>query len=117
VTEDRFCELVRCFSEPLKLRLLRRLLLGSGTSLSVGELADELHLPLSTVSHHLNELKDLRLVLAARAGRFVYYGVGQMREELRETFQAVGMIVAGGNYQFDPPLRLDSTLPSLEAKQ
>jgi DNA-binding transcriptional ArsR family regulator len=44
-----------------------------------GELADKLSLPAPTLSFHLKELTQAKLVAARREGRFLYYSVNFAR--------------------------------------
>jgi DNA-binding transcriptional ArsR family regulator len=43
--------------------------------LSVGELAEQVGISHSAVSHHLRHLRQMRLVRARKAGRYVYYAL------------------------------------------
>ena len=53
-------------------------LLGDPTPLAVSDIAGQLGLSVSLVSHHLRLLKGARLVRAERQGRQVYYGADDM---------------------------------------
>jgi len=66
-------DLLRVMADPIRLRLLRLLELQAATGLSVGELADILKLPQSTVSRHLKTLTDAGLIDATRDGTSMLY--------------------------------------------
>ena len=59
-------------AEP-RLRVLRLLLTAHPDGLVVGELQDELGIPASTLSHHLEKLRHEGLVTAERSGTFLRY--------------------------------------------
>ncbi|WP_439886787.1 ArsR/SmtB family transcription factor [Pseudomonas sp. MBLB4123] len=67
-----------------------RLLVKSGPQgLSVGDLAERLSVPLSTLSRHLNQLQQGRLIKTWRTGRHVFYatdwaGTGALLNYLTE---------------------------------
>ena len=69
---DRFAAL----GHEARLRIVRLLLAAHPTGLVVGELQDELEIPASTLSHHLEALRHQRLVLQQREGRFLRYRAG-----------------------------------------
>lgn len=66
---DRFSALG---AEP-RLQILRLLLSAHPAGLVVGEIQDELEIPASTLSHHLEKLKQVGLVRARREGTFLWY--------------------------------------------
>ena len=59
-------------AEP-RLRIVRLLLSAHPEGLVVGEIADELDIPPSTLSHHLEKLKNEDLVRVRRDGTFLWY--------------------------------------------
>ena len=59
-------------SEP-RLRIMRLLLSAHPDGLVVGEVAEELDVAPSTLSHHLDKLKNEDLVLVQREGTFLRY--------------------------------------------
>lgn len=70
---NRACELAELFTtmaDPTRVRLLARLL---AEELCVHELAAELEVSQSAVSHQLRLLRDRRLVETRRQGRHIYY--------------------------------------------
>jgi len=66
---DRFSALG---AEP-RLQIVRLLLSAHPTGLVAGEIQDELDIPASTLSHHLERLRQVGLVSARRAGTFLWY--------------------------------------------
>ncbi len=59
-------------TEP-RLRIMRLLLSAHPVGLVVGDIASELDIPNSTLSHHLEKLKNENLVLVRREGTFLWY--------------------------------------------
>ena len=59
-------------AEP-RLRILRLLLSAHPEGMVVGEIAGELNIPASTLSHHLDKLKNEDLVRVRREGTFLCY--------------------------------------------
>jgi ArsR family transcriptional regulator, arsenate/arsenite/antimonite-responsive transcriptional repressor len=59
-------------AEP-RLRIVRLLLSAHPEGLVVGEIAGELDIPASTLSHHLEKLKNEDLVRVRREGTFLWY--------------------------------------------
>ncbi len=59
-------------AEP-RLRIVRLLLSAHPEGLVVGEIASELDIPSSTLSHHLEKLKNEDLVRVRRDGTFLWY--------------------------------------------
>jgi len=59
-------------TEP-RLRIMQLLLSAHPDGLVVGELQEELDIPNSTLSHHLDKLKNEGLVLVRRESTFLHY--------------------------------------------
>src|SRR5438552_10284809 len=59
-------------AEP-RLRIMQLLLSAHPDGLIVGEIGSELQIPSSTLSHHLEKLKNEDLVKVRRAGTFLWY--------------------------------------------
>jgi len=59
-------------TEP-RLRIMQLLLSANPDGLVVGELQEELDIPNSTLSHHLDKLKNEGLVLVRRESTFLHY--------------------------------------------
>ena len=78
VLADRFAAL----GHEARLRILRLLLAAHPAGLVAGEIQDELGIPASTLSHHLDALRHQGLVVQERQGRFLRYRAGA--DALRE---------------------------------
>src|SRR5436305_6355277 len=59
-------------AEP-RLRIMQLLLSAHPEGLVVGDIGDELDIPSSTLSHHLEKLKNDDLVRVRREGTFLWY--------------------------------------------
>src|SRR5258708_15328701 len=59
-------------AEP-RLQILRLLLSAHPTGMVAGEVQEELGIPASTLSHHLEKLKQVALVKVRRVGTFLWY--------------------------------------------
>jgi len=59
-------------AEP-RLRIMRLLLAAHPTGMVVGEIGEELRLPGSSLSHHLDKLRTAGLVLVKRESTFLRY--------------------------------------------
>jgi ArsR family transcriptional regulator len=73
---EHLIELLRTLADPIRLRMVRLLETGpagGGAGLSVGELAEILKLPQSTVSRHLKTLVDGGLADTRREGTSTFY--------------------------------------------
>jgi len=77
---DRFAALG---AEP-RLQILRLLLSAHPTGMVAGEIQEELGIPGSTLSHHLEKLRHVGLVDVRRAGTFLWYkaNTGALQEVL-----------------------------------
>jgi len=75
---DRFSALG---AEP-RLRIVRLLLSAHPTGMVAGEVQEELEIPASTLSHHLEKLKQADLVNVRRVGTFLWYSANT--DSLRE---------------------------------
>jgi ArsR family transcriptional regulator, arsenate/arsenite/antimonite-responsive transcriptional repressor len=77
-TADRFSALG---AEP-RLQIMRSLLASHPSGMIVGEVQEELDIPASTLSHHLEKLKQVGLVNVRREGTFLWYSANT--DALRE---------------------------------
>jgi ArsR family transcriptional regulator, arsenate/arsenite/antimonite-responsive transcriptional repressor len=77
---DRFCALG---AEP-RLQIVRLLLSAHSTGMVAGEIQDELGIPGSTLSHHLEKLRHVGLIDVRRSGTFLWYkaNTGALQEIL-----------------------------------
>jgi ArsR family transcriptional regulator, arsenate/arsenite/antimonite-responsive transcriptional repressor len=66
---DRFAAL----GAEARLEILRLLLSAHPTGMIAGEVQQELEIPASTLSHHLEKLKQVGLVNVRRVGTFLWY--------------------------------------------
>jgi len=66
---DRFSALG---AEP-RLQIIRLLLSAHPTGMVAGEIQEELGIPASTLSHHLEKLKQVGLVVVRRVGTYLWY--------------------------------------------
>lgn len=78
ILADRFAAL----GHEARLLILRSLLAAHPQGLVVGEIQNDLDIPPSTLSHHLDALRHQGLVEQEREGRFLRYRAGT--EALRE---------------------------------
>ena len=69
-TVTHLADLFSALSDPTRLRIISALLEGE---LNVGDIAAQLEMTESAVSHQLRGLRQLRLVRSRKAGRQVYY--------------------------------------------
>jgi ArsR family transcriptional regulator len=66
-----------------RLRIMRLLLSAHPESMTVGDIATELGIPGSTLSHHLEKLKNERLVSVRRESTYLWYSANtETLEEL-----------------------------------
>lgn len=69
-TAAAVAELFSTLGDASRVRLIATL---AAEELNVGELAERVGLSHSAVSHHLRQLRQMRLVQARKRGRYVYY--------------------------------------------
>jgi ArsR family transcriptional regulator len=69
----RFADMFSALGTEARLRILRLLLAAHPDGLVAGEIGEELEIPASTLSHHLDKLKNERLVRVSREGTFLRY--------------------------------------------
>jgi len=69
----RFADMFSAMGTEARLRILRLLLSAHPDGMVVGEVAEELDIPASTLSHHLDKLKHENLVRVQREGTFLRY--------------------------------------------
>jgi DNA-binding transcriptional ArsR family regulator len=80
----RFADMFSAMGTEARLRILRLLLSAHPEGMVVGEIADDLGIPASTLSHHLEKLKHESLVEVRRDGTFLHYtaNTGALQELL-----------------------------------
>src|SRR6201987_4594631 len=79
----RFADMLSAMGTEPRLRIMRLLLSAHPDGLVVGEIGNELGIPSSTLSHHLEKLKNEDLVTVRREGTFLWYSANtEALEEL-----------------------------------
>ena len=71
-TAARVAALFGTLGDPGRVRILVALMAGD---LNVGELAEQVGLSHSAVSHHLRHLRQMQLVRTRKEGRYVFYAL------------------------------------------
>jgi len=69
----RYADMFAAMGAEPRLRIMQLLLTAHPQGLVVGEIQDELRIPASTLSHHLDKLKNEELVRVRREGTFLSY--------------------------------------------
>jgi DNA-binding transcriptional ArsR family regulator len=69
----RFAEMFSAMGAEPRLRIMRLLLSAHPDGLIVGDIGSELDIPSSTLSHHLEKLKNQGLVRVRREGTYLWY--------------------------------------------
>lgn len=69
----RYADMLSAMGTEPRLRIMQLLLSAHPQGLVVGEIGDELDIPSSTLSHHLDKLKNEDLVKVRREGTFLWY--------------------------------------------
>jgi DNA-binding transcriptional ArsR family regulator len=78
----RYADMLAALGAEPRLRIVRLLLAAHPQGLVVGEIGSELGIPPSTLSHHLDKLKNEELVTVRRESTFLRYAADT--EALRE---------------------------------
>lgn len=78
----RYADMLSAMGTEPRLRIMRLLLSAHPEGLVVGEIGEELAIPGSTLSHHLEKLKNEDLVSVRREGTFLRYSANS--EALKE---------------------------------
>jgi ArsR family transcriptional regulator, arsenate/arsenite/antimonite-responsive transcriptional repressor len=68
----RYADMFAAMGTEARLRILQLLMTAEPTGLVVGEIQSELGIPNSTLSHHLEKLKNEALVTVRREGTFLW---------------------------------------------
>src|SRR5437667_594801 len=69
----RYADMLAAMGTEPRLRIMQLLLKAHPEGLVVGDIGDELDIPSSTLSHHLEKLKNEDLVKVRREGTFLWY--------------------------------------------
>lgn len=78
----KYADMMSAMGTEPRLRIMRLLLSAHPDGLVVGEIGEELGIPGSTLSHHLEKLKNEELVCVRREGTFLHYSANS--EALQE---------------------------------
>lgn len=70
---SRFADMFAAIGAEPRLRIMRLLLSAHPDGLVVGDIAAELDIPASTLSHHLDKLRNEELVNVRREGTYLWY--------------------------------------------
>ncbi|HET9177032.1 MAG TPA: metalloregulator ArsR/SmtB family transcription factor [Terriglobia bacterium] len=75
ITEEasRYADMFAAMGAEPRLRIIQLLLTAHPQGLVVGEIQSELGIPPSTLSHHLDKLRNEKLVRVRREGSFLWY--------------------------------------------
>lgn len=71
----RYADMLAAMGAEPRLRIIRLLLTACPDGMVVGEIGSELNIAPSTLSHHLEKLKNEELVKVRREGTFLWYSV------------------------------------------
>jgi ArsR family transcriptional regulator, arsenate/arsenite/antimonite-responsive transcriptional repressor len=69
----RYADMLSAMGTEPRLRIMRLLLSAHPRGMVVGDIGTELEIPNSTLSHHLEKLKNEDLVKVRREGTFLWY--------------------------------------------
>ena len=69
----RYADMFSAMGTEARLRIMQLLLSAHPDGLVVGEIGNELEIPGSTLSHHLDKLRNEDLVKVRREGTFLWY--------------------------------------------
>lgn len=70
---ERLAGMMGAMGAPQRLRIMRLLLSAHPEGLPAGEIQAELEIPASTLSHHLDKLRQAGVVRVRRAGTYLWY--------------------------------------------
>jgi DNA-binding transcriptional ArsR family regulator len=69
----RFADMFAAMGTEARLRIMQLLMTAEPKGMVVGEIQSELEIPGSTLSHHLDKLRNEDLVTVRREGTFLWY--------------------------------------------
>ena len=78
---SRYADMLAAMGSEPRLRILRLLLSAHPDGMVAGELSAELHVSASTLSHHLEKLKNEDVVCVQREGTFLRYAANSVALE------------------------------------
>jgi len=70
---ERYADMFSAMGNEARLRIMRLLLSAHPQGMTPGEVQAELGIPASTLSHHLDKLKNEDLVATRREGTYIWY--------------------------------------------
>ena len=74
----RYADMLSAMGTEPRLRIVRLLLSAYPDGMVVGDIASELEIPASTMSHHLEKLKHENLVTVRREGTYLWYSANNV---------------------------------------
>jgi DNA-binding transcriptional ArsR family regulator len=96
----RYADMFAAMGAEPRLRIMQLLLTAHPQGLVVGDIQDELEIPASTLSHHLDKLKNEELVSVRRDGTFLWYAANL--EALQELMNFLYAECCTRNKAIDP---------------
>ncbi|HEX4997341.1 MAG TPA: metalloregulator ArsR/SmtB family transcription factor [Terriglobia bacterium] len=72
-TIPKYADMLAAMGTEPRLRIMRLLLSAHPDGMTVGDIGVELEIPSSTLSHHLDKLRNEKLVQVRRDGTFLWY--------------------------------------------
>jgi DNA-binding transcriptional ArsR family regulator len=96
----RYADMFAAMGAEPRLRIMQLLLTAHPQGLVVGDIQDELEIPASTLSHHLDKLKNEELVSVRREGTFLWYSANL--EALQEVMNFLYAECCTRNKAIDP---------------
>ncbi len=99
---SRYAGMLAAMGTEPRLRIVRLLLAAHPHGLVVGEIGEELGMPGSSLSHHLDKLKSERLVSVKRESTFLRYSANT--EALRELLGFLYAECCTRNQAVEPPV-------------
>ena len=97
----RYADMFSAIGTESRLRIMQLLLSAHPDGLVVGEIGNELEIPGSTLSHHLEKLKNEDLVKVRREGTFLWYSANT--EVLQELLGFLYAECCTRNKAIEPP--------------
>jgi len=96
----RYADMFAAMGAEPRLRIMQLLLTAHPQGLVVGDIQEELGIPASTLSHHLDKLKNEELVRVLREGTFLWYSANL--EALQEVIDFLYAECCTRNKAIDP---------------
>jgi ArsR family transcriptional regulator len=96
----RYADMFAAMGAEPRLRIMQLLLTTHPQGLIVGDIQEELEIPASTLSHHLDKLRNEELVRVRREGTFLWYSANL--EALQEVIDFLYAECCTRNKAIDP---------------